>query len=163
MRSKIWPLLAISVSVAFLVFLLTFFSYQRGLNLLELWKEEYVKSAAENVTSQIAFEGEKARLVVEALLRNREVIEAFTRGDRERLIELLMPLHELYRKELGLLQIHFHTAEVVSFLRTADLSRYGDDLKEFRKDILHVRNTRKATSSMSMGVMGPNIRYTPPS
>lgn len=65
----------------------------------------------------------------------------------------------MYAKEFGLSQIHFHTPDVKSFLRTSNLQKYGDDLSSFRSDILEVKRTQKGVFATSIGVAGPQIRY----
>lgn len=162
MKLKTWLVIVIPIIVVSVSLLTTFLSRQFMMNLSNDWKDEYVKSATERIFTQISAEQEKAKLIIETLLKNSEIVDAFVRNDREKLIALVMPFHEFYNKNFDLAQIHFHTADVVSFLRTSNLQKYGDDLKSFRQDILQVKNTRNAVLSLSVGVAGPMIRYIAP-
>lgn len=126
------------------------------------WKDVYALSSAQDIQSKIDSEAEKAKVIVETLLKNEDIVATFAEKDRDKLIELIMPYHEMYAKEFGLSQIHFHTPDVKSFLRTSNLQKYGDDLSSFRSDILEVKRTQKGVFATSIGVAGPQIRYVAP-
>lgn len=162
MKLKTWLTLvvplAILLSTLGIAFIGRFFITRVSL----AWRDKYAKAATEEIFSKIESEQEKAKIIVETILRNEEIVRAFAEGDRDRLIALVMPYHEIYSREAGLSQIHFHTADVKSYLRTSNLQRYGDDLSGFRSDILEVKRTRKPVFSTSIGVMGPQIRYVAP-
>ncbi|MEN3042242.1 MAG: methyl-accepting chemotaxis protein [Fervidobacterium sp.] len=126
------------------------------------WKDLYSLSVARDIEAKIESESEKSKLIVETLLKNETIVSTFAQKDRDKLIELIMPYHEIYTKEFNLSQIHFHTPDIKSFLRTSNLQKYGDDLTSFRKDILKVKETQKGVSTTSVGVNGAQIRYIAP-
>lgn len=128
----------------------------------DLWRDDYVSRAADEIMIVIKAEQEKAKIVIETLMKNEEIIEAFASQDRDRLIQLIMPYHEMYKKDFDFSQIHFHTADLKSFLRTSDLTKYGDDLSSIRPDIVHVKSTKSPVFSTNVGRMGPQIRYVAP-
>lgn len=73
------------------------------------WKDIYALSWAQDIQSKIGTEAEKAKVIVETLLKNGLIIATFAEKDRDKLIELIIPYHEIYGKEFELSQIHFHT------------------------------------------------------
>lgn len=162
MRLRVWLTVITPFIILMVSLLITFLSIRFMSNVSNIWKNEYVNVVADCINLQIRAEREKTKLIVENLLKNKEILDAFSRQDRDKLISLVMPLHEFYSKDFDLSQIHFHTSEIVSFLRTSNLQKYGDDLKGFRSDIIHVKNTMSPAFSMSVGVAGPQIRYIAP-
>ncbi|MCX7654376.1 MAG: methyl-accepting chemotaxis protein [Fervidobacterium sp.] len=151
-----YPLLIVIVVTLLLFMNLTIhqFTMVNWMNFLE----NELKSDFE---SKVLLEQEKAEIVVKTLLKDKNILEAFEKKDRQKLIEYVMSYAEIY-KDSGIYQIHFHDENVVSFLRTSNLEKYGDDLKGYRKDIIRVKETKQPVYSISVGAMGAMIRYIVP-
>ncbi|MEN3042383.1 MAG: cache domain-containing protein [Fervidobacterium sp.] len=151
-----FPLLMVIVVTLLLFMNLTIhqFTMVNWMNFLE----NELKSDFE---SKVLLEQEKAEIVVETLLKDKNILEAFEKKDRQKLIEHVIPYAEIY-KNSGIYQIHFHDENVVSFLRTSNLEKYGDDLKGYREDIIRVKETKQPVYSISVGAMGAMIRYIAP-
>lgn len=162
MKIRSWLLIWVPVIIASTAVLITLTGFLLIKEVNDHWKDLYTNSVYEEILTMIRAEQDKAGIVVETLLRNEEIIKAFANKDREKLIEVVMPYHKLYAEKYDFSQLHFHTEDVVSFLRTSNLQKHGDDLKSFRLDIVQVRDTKKPIYSVSVGVMGPNIRYIAP-
>ncbi|WP_158005833.1 cache domain-containing protein [Fervidobacterium thailandense] len=149
-------LIAFAIAVASLV---GFFSLNA---VIKYWEKTYASSEAKFIERQIYHEQEKAMMIIDTLLNDENVVRAFAQKDRDLLISHVMRYHTFYSLHYDLFQIHFHTPEAVSFLRTSDLSKFGDDLKSYRKDVLHVIATKQPTFSTGVGRMGAMIRYIAP-
>ncbi|MEN3043422.1 MAG: methyl-accepting chemotaxis protein, partial [Fervidobacterium sp.] len=101
------------------------------------------------------------KLAASIISSNSEIIQTFANNDRDRLLELLQPIHKKFSEEFGITLIHFHTEDLKSFLRTNDPQKYGDSL-DYRKDIQKVRSTNKPLLSYQPGKSGPAVRYIVP-
>lgn len=128
---------------------------------LSVWMDFVERELESDFKFKVISEQEKAKIVVDTLLKDKNIVEAFESKNRQKLIELVMPYFEIY-KDAGFYQIHFHDENLKSFLRTSNLEKYGDDLSSFRKDVVYVRENEKPVYSMNVGVMGPMIRYVAP-
>lgn len=128
---------------------------------LSVWMDFVERKLESDFKFKVISEQEKAKIVVDTLLKDKNIVEAFESKNRQKLIELVMPYFEIY-KDAGFYQIHFHDENLKSFLRTSNLEKYGDDLSSFRKDVVYVRENEKPVYSMNVGVMGPMIRYVAP-
>uniref|UniRef100_A0A7C5U8B9 Methyl-accepting chemotaxis protein n=1 Tax=Fervidobacterium nodosum TaxID=2424 RepID=A0A7C5U8B9_9BACT len=128
---------------------------------LSVWMDFVERELESDFKFKVISEQEKAKIVVDTLLKDKNIVEAFESKNRQKLIELVMPYFEIY-KDAGFYQIHFHDENLKSFLRTSNLEKYGDDLSSFRKDVVYVRENKKPVYSMNVGVMGPMIRYVAP-
>lgn len=151
-----FPLLVIGIIITLftLNLLEEEFSLKRWINFLEVELES-------DFNSKVLLEQEKAKIVIDTLLKDEKILEAFEKKDREKLIQYVMPYFEIY-KDSGIYQIHFHDENLISFLRTSNLEKYGDDLKTYRKDIIKVKETKQPVYSVNPGAMGPMIRYVAP-
>lgn len=162
MKIRSWLLIWVPAIIASTAVLITVTGFLLIGGVNDHWKALYTDSVYEEILTMIRAEQDKAGIVVETLLKNEEIVKTFANRDREKLIELVMPYHKLYAEKYDFSQLHFHTEDVISFLRTGNLQRYGDDLKSFRWDIVQVRDTKKPVQSVSVGAMGPMIRYIAP-
>lgn len=52
------------------------------------WKDVYALSSAQDIQSKINSEAEKAKVIVETLLKNEDIVATFAEKDRDKLIEL---------------------------------------------------------------------------
>ena len=71
------------------------------------------------------------------LLSSPEIIEAFSKKDRKKLYDLMLPIYEDLKKQNKYLYImHFHTIDTHSFLRVHKPKKFGDDLSDIRPIIV---------------------------
>jgi PAS domain S-box-containing protein len=94
--------------------------------------------------------------------KNPDVAAAFAARDRDRLIELLLPVYETLQKDFGVKQFHFHIPPATSFLRLHALSRFGDDMESYRYTINLARQSGTGVSGIEAGVFGFGIRSVVP-
>ena len=94
--------------------------------------------------------------------RNPEVAAAFAARDRDRLIELLLPVYETLHKDFDVKQIHFHTPPATSFLRLHALSQSGDEMQSYRHTINMARESGAGVGGIEKGFTGFAIRGVVP-
>ncbi|MCS7175920.1 methyl-accepting chemotaxis protein [Pseudothermotoga sp.] len=162
MRLRTWLMFFVPTMIVVASLLITLLGIFFVSRMNSSWQRMYTDKIYEDVLSKTKAEQEKAALVVDTVLKNEAIVKALAQKDRDTLIKLVMPYHEMYKQKYDFFQIHFITQDGISFLRTANLQRYGDDLKTFRPDIVYVLNNKQPTSSVSVGAMGPMIRYISP-
>lgn len=101
--------------------------------------------------------------VANSILLNDETIDAFEKGDREKLLKLSLPIYEKLRSQNPYLKImHFHTTKSRSFLRVHQPDKFGDDLSSFRHIINKVNAEKVKQIGMEVGRYGINYRVAVP-
>ncbi len=98
------------------------------------------------------------------LADNRYVVEGLRLNDRQLTLQglgkLLGRLNR-YTEQKGL-KVHVHTADVHSFVRQWNPSKYGDDLSGFRHTINQVRRTHQPLAGIEAGRVGLVMRGLAP-
>lgn len=93
----------------------------------------------------------------------KDVKAAMAEGDREGLLGIINQYqHTLNTSGDVNLRIHFHSADLRSFLRTWVPEKYGDDLSDFRETVRKVQATRAALHGIEMGRSGLVVRGIAP-
>ena len=97
------------------------------------------------------------------IAHNDTVIRALREQDRTLASSSLQTLSRGIKEGLGIdkPQIHIHTAEIKSFIRSWN-NKHGDDLSGFRHTILEVKKTQKPFPAIELGVAGLVIRGLSP-
>jgi len=91
-----------------------------------------------------------------------EVQNAMAERNRERLIELVMPLYRMAKEKLHIKQFQFHIPPAISFLRIHNLQKYGDDLSGFRFSVLKANQEKKPQFGLEKGKYGLGLRGVVP-
>lgn len=126
-----------------------------------IWERKMLDQLSDFFESELKALEPRLQLSIELVLSDPDIVEAFATRDRDRLLELVRPLHEKLYQRFDIELIHFHTPEPRSFLRSSAPERYGDSL-DFRKDILRVLRTGQPVTSFQPGRVGPAMRYIVP-
>lgn len=150
------PFLASGVAIAMLVAQLVFFNGQMKA-ILEFEEETF----NQRIKTRFSLSMSKLEAVLLSLLNNEGVLQAFASGDRSTLLSLVEPVAKRLAETANVGQIHFHTKDLRSFLRSNDPSRYGD-LLDFRKDVIHVQSTKKPLKTAAIGKSGFGLRVIYP-
>ena len=127
-----FPLLVLAVALVSIV--IGIFT-QNSVN--KVWEKFIADEVMRDFSDKIELEKEKAKNIVDKILADENIIAAFQKKDREKLIEVITPYQKTF-ESIGLYQFHFHTEDGILFLRTSNPNKYGDDLKTYRKDILEI-------------------------
>ncbi|MGE5544859.1 MAG: methyl-accepting chemotaxis protein [Bacillota bacterium] len=101
-----------------------------------------------------------ARIGVENVARNPEVLTAFANRDRDRLIQLCLPVYEGV-KEIGVTQFGFVDEELRSYLRLHNLEQAGDDIS-YRASLIKARETGQVVVGLEEGKTGFGFRAVVP-
>jgi len=101
-----------------------------------------------------------ARIGVESVAKNPEVIKAFASRDRDRLIELCLPIFESI-KEIGVSQFGFVDENLHSYLRLHNLQQAGDDIS-YRPSLNKARETGQVVIGLEEGKSGFGFRAVVP-
>ena len=88
-----------------------------------------------------------------AITQNQELKDAIKNYDREKAYNILNSIDKTYAKYTNYKksQLHIHTKDVSSFLRSWDKERYGDSLVSFRHTINKVKKTQKPVLDIEVG------------
>lgn len=131
------PGLVVLVVVVMLLTQFIFFRIQ-----LERIKERQEKDFEHFFETKLAESAATIESAILTLLNNQEVIRAFAQDDREHLVKIVTNLGKELKDAVNIGQIHFHTKDGRSYLRSNDPTKFGDML-DFRKDVLEVIATKK--------------------
>lgn len=126
---------------------------QERLKLLDHWVHDEIRTRLDSLTASVS-----------SLVNLPEVTRTMDKGDREELKAFILPYAEKLRIATGnsSLYFHFHTPASVSFLRTWDIHRYGDDLSQQRHMVVRVNRELAAFSGLELGQGGTVIRSIAP-
>lgn len=161
MSIKVVSYIILPLLIGISVFLLVFFSFNSVNRENLVWEEQIENELLSKLESKIESFKLPLKLAMKLVISNNEVMTAFAQQDREKLIELTKLLYDELSKDYGITQIHFHTKDLKSFLRTNNLSKYGDSLS-FRSDIKKVHENKVPVFSLQSGASGPALRYIVP-
>ncbi|MBF0152936.1 MAG: HAMP domain-containing protein [Magnetococcales bacterium] len=115
------------------------------------------------VNSAIHIKEQDYSMALEALMQNREMMDAFARGDRETLARLTVPFFEQSLKTtFNIEQFQFHVPPATSFLRVHEPKKFADDLSSFRKTVVTANQERKPVVGLEVGRAGPGLRVVYP-
>lgn len=106
---------------------------------------------------------EKYELLAQSIISDEQIIKAFERGDRQRLLSLTAPIYNDLLAENPYLSImHFHTKETRSFLRLHKPLKYADELGGIRHMIGSVNASKNRLSGIEVGRCGVHYRLALP-
>jgi hypothetical protein len=85
--------------------------------------------------------------------------EAFRAGNRERMLDRVLPLYLIQRDRFGVLDAEFHTAPAISYLRIYDPETgQGEDLSSFREMVVSANKVHEQQKGIEIGREGVSIR-----
>jgi len=91
---------------------------------------------------------------------NENIRRSLSNNDRTLAIDTLASISKLYKDNTNYkgIQVHIHTADLKSFLRSWNIDKYGDDLSSFRKSLQDIKADKKARVLFETGDDGLFIR-----
>lgn len=97
------------------------------------------------------------------MLSDQRIIDAFYNDDREKLLNLALPLYR-HLKDINpfLYIMHFHTTDTHSYLRVHKPEKFGDDLSKLRPIIVQTNKSQKYYTGLEVGKYGIYYRITFP-
>ena len=99
-----------------------------------------------------------------SISNDSSIKEALASNDRELAIKALATLSDNMKKSTPFqnIQIHIHTKDNHSFLRSWKADKFGDDLSSFRASVVKVNSEKKAVNTFEVGEAGLSIRSVVP-
>ena len=137
-------------------------SYRFQNSLIHVNEAKRLRDQYQYFLDDIVFKENMGMSLAYTVAKNPDVAAAFAARDRDRLIELLLPVYETLQKDFGVKQFHFHIPPATSFLRLHALSRFGDDMESYRHTINLARQSGTGVSGIERGVFGLGIRSVVP-
>jgi len=162
LKIRTWLIYGLPFLIFFTSFFVAIFGMVLSSKATTLWTELLLDKTYESITDKIKYEQERAMIIVDTILYDESIVEAFAEKNRELLIQLIMRYHTFYNINYDLFQIHFHTPDLKSFLRTSDITKFGDDVSSYRPDIKYVAENKVPTFSTGVGAKGAMLRYIAP-
>ncbi len=159
---KIHIPLVISIIVGFIIVLANYF-YS-----IDEMKEDTYKTQENSIRSvyKESIGGKYSIGLTNAIniSKNYSVVRALKENNRAIAIEGLNTISKEFKVNTNYknIKIHIHDANVYSFLRAWKPTKYGDDLKSFRKTILSVKATKKPLVAIELGRAGLVLRGLAP-
>ena len=99
-----------------------------------------------------------------SISNDSSIKKALASNDRESAIKALATLSDNMKKSTPFqnIQIHIHTKDNHSFLRSWKADKFGDDLSSFRASVVKVNSEKKAVNTFEVGEAGLSIRSVVP-
>lgn len=149
--------------ITFITLIFLYLGYFHHNFVLKTIVHEEQKTASKIYENAFKHLREHYESLAENILLNKNIINAFEKGDRKTLLELTMPIYaKLHAKNQFLHVMHFHTKDSKSFLRLHQPKKFGDDLKTFRHMVKTVNETRKIQTGIEVGRYGISYRVVLP-
>lgn len=125
-------------------------------------EHNYGRRAETAFRSALDFRAQEAETLAAGLAAQPPFGDALARRDREAMAALAMPTFTATSKSTGMTQMHAHTADVHSFLRFNQPTKFGDDLRGIRPMLVEVNSKRRPMRGLEGGVFGVAIRGVVP-
>jgi signal transduction histidine kinase/FixJ family two-component response regulator len=157
---KIRLLPPLMIAICFLqgVFIFTFSSNQKK-RILET-QEVTTQRTQDLLREAMRSDTDKMSAALDAIVRDRQMMESFRARDREALLKRAKPLFERLKKQHQITNFYFHQPDRVIFLRVHK-NLYGDLIN--RATLKNAQTTGKPTSGLEQGVTGsPVLRVVYP-
>lgn len=139
-------------------------AYRTSSNLEHVQIETRVKYLQQQVNEQVGKKKDIGLSNAIGFAANQELQQALKNRDQEQARNIVAAVSELYKQnsELKNIQLHLHTPEMKSFLRSWTTERSNDDLSQFRHSIKEVTEKRKGWAGFEIGTVGLAIRGVVP-
>lgn len=141
------------------------FFYWNNVALQRLLIRDFEKQHSDQVNmaaeSCLASAEKEAELLVDSLLANDQVTDAFIERDLDALNRLVVPVYSNWNTKHSVAQLQFITSDLHSFFRAHRPNEYGDDLS-FRPALKQAIDNRTRVVAVEEGVAGLGIRCITP-
>jgi len=99
-----------------------------------------------------------------SISNDSSIKEALASNDRKKAIDALSTLSDNMKKSTPFqnIQIHIHTKDNHSFLRSWKPEKFGDDLTTFRPSVVKVNSEKTAVNTFEVGEAGLSVRSVVP-
>ena len=134
-------------------------AYATNNGIIESAKQKELRGTATLIQNDLQEQATKAAARASLVVSLPSMQEAFRKGDREQLIQRLLPAFLIQRDKFGIREGHFHLAPAISFLRIYDVTAgHGEDLSGFREMVLATNRKQESQKGIEIGRRGLSIR-----
>ena len=126
-------------------------------------EETHMREIFVNFHQRLKVRGTLAATIAEMVALNPATQKAMAERDRQKLIELYLPIYQRIKLLPGIKQFHFHLADPArSFLRVHALDMSGDDLSTYRHTINSAQHSGQVVFGLEFGATGFGLRGVAP-
>lgn len=155
-------LLSIIVIQIFSSSILMYLGHYQYKSVLEM-HTKYEETRANVIYKNVFAEVSRMYSLMGESILTAEVIDVFAQKERKKLYQLVLPkFKELQKINKYVTNIHFHTADLHTFLRVHKPGKFGDDLSLFRPMLVKENQDRKKLFGLEMGKHGLFYRIVLP-
>ncbi|HSJ48207.1 MAG TPA: methyl-accepting chemotaxis protein [Gammaproteobacteria bacterium] len=154
--------LAFAIIILLTIVAVVWISQHNTSSIIEAAEKRELQSHYSAMMSLIDNQGQLALGLAQLVAHQPDMQEAFARGDRQRLLEMVRDAYEEFRDNNGMRQFQFHLPPATSFLRVHKPEKFGDDLSSFRHTVTSVNESRQPLHGIERGVAGLGIRGVAP-
>jgi len=134
-------------------------SYTSNASIIEVARQKELRATATLIQNDLLEQMNKAAARASIVVTMPSIQQAFRAGDRDQLVERLLPVFLLQRDKYGVREGQFHTAPATSFLRLYDAKAgWGEDLSSFREMVLATNRKQLPQKGVEIGRRGLSIR-----
>ncbi len=134
-------------------------SYATNSGIIESAKQKELRGTATLIQNDLQEQAGKAAARASLVVSLPSIQEAFRAGNRDQLVQRLVPAFLIQRDKYGIREGQFHTAPAVSFLRIYDVTAgHGEDLSAFREMVLATNRKQESQKGIEIGRRGLSIR-----
>jgi methyl-accepting chemotaxis protein len=122
-------------------------------------KQRELRLAATLIQSDLQLQMEKAAAKASIVVNLPSIKESFRAGNRERMLNRILPAFLIQRDRFGVLEGQFHLAPATSFLRIyAPEDGQGEDLSSFREMVVSANKEHEPRRGIEIGRQGISVR-----
>ena len=127
--------------------------------LFEGCKQRELRFVARLIQADLKEQMNKAAAIASMVVNLPSVPKDFRAGNRQQMLDNLLPAFSIQRDRYGVTDAHFHTAPATSFLRLyAPEDKPGEDLSSFREIVVSTNKVHEPRKSVEIGRLGVGIR-----
>ncbi|MCX7099374.1 MAG: hypothetical protein NTV43_15875 [Methylococcales bacterium] len=127
--------------------------------LLEACKHRELQLVATLIQNDLQEQLTKAAARASIAVNLPSVQEAFRAGNRERMLDRVLPVYVVQRDRFGVIDAQFHVAPATSYLRIyAPEAGHGDDLSGFREMVVSANKDHESRKGVEIGREGVSMR-----
>ena len=127
-------------------------SYATNKDIIEKSKQNELRATATLIQNDLQEQANKAAARASMVVSLPSIQEAFRKGDRDQLVQRLVPAFLIQRDKYGIREGQFHLAPATSFLRVYDVTAgHGEDLSGFRDMVLATNRKGEAQKGIEIG------------
>lgn len=160
MFSKSKLFIGFTIAIILMFSLLSYYIFNETSKTVIEKERKELEIIGQSIDMKMKQQLEFVEIGVLTLAHNTEVQKNFAERNRDKLVEMLLPVYESMSEEIA--QIQFHLPDSTSFLRLHRLDEYGDNLRDFRFTVNDANKKKQIIRGLEEGVAGYGLRVVAP-